>query len=324
MSYYTERGIFIKQEGTWGTQATPASTDVINYLLSYEATSAENRADEFVIGGARDTRSRAWLQREVTGALEYQPITGRIFYYALGKAAGGSIPAYGEAASIPCTITPDSVVPGLTIWREIRQPEEWVQTWGNKIDRLELVIEQGEDITCSVDLPAKDMDNAVQTWMTPDIDFTLFPMAFHNCSVKYINPGGTLTVDHLRSCRIEIRNNLEARFSAGAQAITCIELKEAGLEVTGRLVVDYPFSTFQTYILGRNEGTLTVEIGTTANGTMTIALNNIIFEEFPDAITGLDAMEMDLSFIARKPSGGDVITVVVNHPTVATLGGLEY
>lgn len=322
MSYYTERGVFIKKESSWGTQTAPASTDVVNYLLSYEATSAERRADEFVIGGARDTRSRAWLQREVTGALEFQPITGRIFYYALGKAEGGGVG--DESASIPCTITPNSVVPGLTIWREIRSPEEWVETWGNKIDRLELTIEQGEDVTCSCDLAAKNMANADKTWMTPDIDFSLYPLAFHNCTVKYINPDGTLTVDHLRSGRIEIRNNLDARFSAGSGTFTPIEIREGGLEVTGRLVVDYPFSTFHTYILGRNEGTLEVTIGSTDNGTMTITINNIIFEEFPDAISGLDAMELDLPFVARKPTGGDVIKVVINHPTAATLGELEY
>jgi hypothetical protein len=322
MSYYTDRAVFVKKEGTWGTQATPTSNDVINYLLGYEMTSAERRAEEFVIGGSRDSRSRTWLQREVSGLLDFQPVSGRIFYYVLGKALGGGNTS-GESASLPCTITPGSVVPGLTIWREIRSPNEYLRAYGNKIDRLELVIEQGEDVTCSCDLVGKDVSNTSFSWMDPNIDWNKDPLAFYNCTVKYINPGGTLTVDHLRSCRTEIRNNLEARFSAGSGTFSCIEIREGGLEVAGRLVIDYPLDTFASYILGRNEGTLTITLGN-SYGTMTITLNNIIFEELPDAIRGLDAMEMDLPFVARKPSGDNIIKVVLDYPGVNTLGDLKF
>lgn len=323
MSYYTERGVFFKEEGTWGTEATPTSTDVINYLTDYEAEIMDVKEEAFVIGGSRDTRKRAWLQREVTGALEFEPLSGKMFYFALGKAVGSN-GTLGLASSLPATITPTTVVPGITIWREARDPEEWINTWGNKTDRLELTVEQSAGVIMSVDLAAKDGDASDQSWMTPAIAFTLDPLSFADSKVVYTGPGGASTLDHLRLFSVEIRNNLDARFSAGAGTFVCQEIREQGLEVGGRLVVDYPFGTFATDILARQEGTIVATIGNAQNGSMVITLSNVTFESYPDAITGLDIMELDLSWTARKPTDGSAIEVVVNHPTATLLSSCEF
>lgn len=323
MSYYTERGVFFKIEGTWGTEATPTSTDVINYLMDYEAEISDQKEEAFVIGGGRDSRKRAWLQREVVGALEFEPLTGRMFYFALGDAAGENSSS-GATSSLPCTITPGTVVPGITIWREARDPEEWICTYGNKIDRFEFTIEQSGGVMMAVDLVGKNGNNTDHTWMTPDIAFSLDPLSFYHSEVVYTGPYGNTTLDHLRSFVVEGRNNLEARFSAGAGTFIASEIREQGFEVGGRLVIDYPFSTFATDILARDEGTIVATVGNSQNGTMVITLCNVTFESYPDAISGLDIMELDLAFTARKPTGGYAMTVTVDHPSITTLDGLDF
>ena len=323
MSYYTERGVFIKVEGTWGVEATPTTADVVNYLMDYEAEITENKEEEFVIGGSRDSVKRVWLQREVAGALEFEPVSARAFYLALGGVLGGGVS--GEGASLPCTITPTSILPGITLQREIRYPEEWLTTYGNKVDRLELTIENETGAMIAIDFAGKDGNNTDHTWMTPDIDFTLEPLTFYNSKVVRTGPGGAATLDHLRSFSIECRNDLEARFSPGAGTFVAQEIREKGLEVSGRMVIDYPFNTFATDILNRTESTITVTLGNADNGTMVITLNNVTFEGFPDAISGLDVMELDLTWMARKPSPTEyAIQVVYNNPNGGVLSDYKY
>jgi len=312
-------------ETNWAVATSPASTDVIDYLRGFELTSTENKEEDFIIGGGRAVRGRRWLNREVSGALDFEPCSGRMFYAALGSIAGAG--GTGESTTLPCTIGMETVLPSFTIKREIRYPGEAIQSSGLKIDRLEMNIDEGGPVVITCDLAGQSYSIPIYTTLTPDIDFSATPYGYQHSSIDIImNSGATTNVDHMRNFRLEIRNNLEAIFSPGKGSLGCTHLKERGLEITGRMLFDYPFATFATDILGRTENTLKVTLAGATQGTVVLTISDVAFEGFPDAIRGMDMMQLDLPFVARQPSStGSIITITQGSISGATvLSDLAY
>jgi len=322
LSYYTERWILIGEEGTWGTWKTPDTFPT--YLLSWDATTTEHRAEEEVIGGDRDSRSRVWLHREVVARWEEQLVSSKVFYLALGSHSTGD-----TASPYRHTISPASTVPSLSIYRGLTPTYTGESAtlslgyMGMKVDTCELNFEAGEDVTVELNFAGKD--TTIPTALgKPDIDFSIEPFTYSHCSVDVITPNGTVNVSHLRRGNITIDNNLEAKVTSGSGSYKPVEIRERGLRVSGRLVVFAPLGTLSSVILNRNECTLKVYmIGDDANmGTIEITVNNIVFDELSDELRGLEQVEMELPFSAKPSTGGDVIQIV--HTTAYSWNNMPW
>jgi len=299
MSYYTERYLKWGREGTWGVEVTTPE-NYFNYLLRTEATTTENKAEEAIICGGRDLRSRCWLHREVVGVYEFQPITGRIFEFILGSVSPDT-----TVSPYKHTIDPSTVVPSMTLERMIRSPEEGMRYIGVKIDTAELTIEQQEDVTMVVNWAGKDAKQTVPTWKAPPIDFAIEPYSFYHATMQY----GTIKMENVTRFIITINNNLTPRYSASEGEYTCVEIREGALEVTGRMSVGKDISRYVDDLLSRGGENCTIKLAKTGH-TIEIRLNDISFDEYADVLTGIEPYEVEFPFVARRTTTGPAIRVI--------------
>jgi len=288
---YTERYVLVGRETAgWGNTVDPANT--INYLLRWEATTAENKIEEPVIGGGRDLKGRVWTTEEVTGVLEQQVVTGALFQYVLGTIANVTVsPAVH-------TLTPDTVVPAFTAIRAIRSPTEFIQYVGCKVDSAELTCEAGEDVTAVFNFVAQSASTIADTWSAPGVDVTIDAYAFSDGEVLY---GGD-TLSDVQRIVVSFNNNIEARYAVGGtvgNAYGPQELREGAFEVSGRILLGSAMSSLANVVFGRGSGATIVLNLTKTGNTMQINLNNCVFGEFPEAVTGLEPYEVELPFTAR-------------------------
>jgi len=299
MSYYTERYLKWGKEDKWGEEVTTPE-DYFNYLLRTEATTTENKAEEAVICGGRDLRSRCWLHREVVGVYEFQPITGRIFEFILGSVSPNvTVQPYRH------TIDPSTIVPSMTLERVIRQPLEGMKYIGVKIDTAELTIEQQEDVTMVCNWAGKNAKQTSPGWTIPTIDFAIEPYSFYHATMQY----GTITMENVTRCIITINNNLTPRYSASEGEYTCVEIREGALEVTGRISVGKDIRIYVEDLLSRGGENCTIKLAKTGH-TMEIRLNDISFDEYADVLTGIEPYEVEFPFVARRTATGPAIRVV--------------
>ena len=141
MSYYTDRWVLFKEEGTFGTYATPNT--FMNYMLAWDVTTSENLIEEELIAGARDWKSRAWTEEEIAGRFEFQPVSAKMFYFVLGS--------FSNTVGTAHTMKPHSTIPSLSFYRGL-YPDASSNTvsigyYGVKIDTAEIRLEVGEDVT---------------------------------------------------------------------------------------------------------------------------------------------------------------------------------
>jgi len=288
---YTERYVLVgKETAGWGNSVDPANT--INYLLRWEATTAENKIEEPVIGGGRDLKGRVWTTEEVTGVLEQQLVTGALFQYVLGTIADTT------ASPAVHTLTPDTVVPAFTAIRAIRGPTEFIQYVGCKVDSAELTCEAGEDVTAVFNFVAQSATTIADSWGAPGVDVTLDAYGYYQGEITY---GGNTLADVQRIV-ITFNNNLEARYAVGGTVGSAYgpqEIREGAFEVSGRVLLGSAVGSLANQVFGRGAGVTIVVTLTKTLNTMEITLNNCVFGEFPESMAGLEPFEVELPFTAR-------------------------
>ena len=315
MSEYTERAVRFGHEASWGTYGT--NFDNVEYCLTFDATTTEEKIEEDLVSSSRQARSRAWAQRSVVGSWESNIMSPRLLYYALGSVST-------DAAS-PYTINfqGDLALPSFSIERTLRGQSDTfsVGYYGCKVDRYELLVEAEQDITQTVDWIGKNNQENSYTWSTIAASgtFTSDPFTYLNACFTY--DGNTLRVNRVR---IEINNNLTPRYGAYCTGNdpTPFELREGAQIITGEFTIDEDISDYAIdRARARSEGTIIVIIGATDRGTMTMTMNKVTIDEFPDTIRGKDVYEIAFPFTARAtgPSAYDAFSATYVNATAGTV-----
>jgi hypothetical protein len=234
------------------------------------------------------------------------PASAKIFEYCLGSHNPAN-------ATSPFTIGIGSTLPSMSIYRGL-SPGATGESgtismgyYGMKVDTWELTLERGEVVSLEINFAGKGATQPTAI-AKPSVSTTVPVFSFYHGEVVY----GVTTLAYLNRLVLSGNNNLEARLSAGSLTYRPVKLREGERELTGRMVVDSPLSTFATDVLARGEATITVSLkgSTPDQGTMTFTVKNIALDELPDAITGLDAIEAEIPFSARGVTGYDMIQIV--------------
>jgi len=318
MSEYTERFVRFGKESSWGSY--PSTWENIDWVLAFDATSTEHMIEEDIATVSRQARSRVFVQREVVGSLEVNPLSPKLLYYALGSATSDDTSPY------TITITGAGELPSFSIERGLKGASGTFYTgyMGCKIDRLELTVEQGEDVVISVDFAAKDNTFPTYTWsnVVPSGVFTALPFSYLDGELVW----GSSTLRLIR-VRLEINNNLEARYASrkiGSDP-TPVEIREGPQVITGEFIVDKDVEDFAKDVLrARTEGTLTLKIGNDTRGTMEITCNRVALREFSDTVRGREPYEVGFPFVARcsGPSAYDAIEITYYNTIAGTIHDL--
>jgi len=304
VSEYIDRYVLFKGEGTWGTWNAPDTFP--NYLLEFEGTTTEERDDQPIIAGAPDLKARTFQEEGVVARMLMQVVSSKIFEYCLGSHA------VANTAS-PFTIGIGSTLPSMSIYRGL-QPGASGETgtisvgyYGMKVDTWELTLEKGEDVVLELNFAGKGC-TVPSAMAKPSVSVTIPTFGFYHGEVVY----GPTTLAYLNRIALSGNNNLDARLSAGSLTFRPVKLREGERQLTGRMSIDSPLSTFATDVLARGESSIIVYLrGSTANqGTLTFTIRNIALDEYPDPIRGLDAIEAEIPFSARGSVGYDMIQLV--------------
>lgn len=322
MSEYTERFVRLGEEDVaWGTYATVFQG--VNWAKGFDATTIEERIEEDIIAASRQARSRVFVQKETAGSFEMDPISPKMFYYALGSITTDATSPY------TLDIVGDLALPGFTIERGLRGTSTiYAGYYGCKVDRLELTIEQQADVVMNIDWAAKgNTFPTAYTWGTvAPSEFSKDPWSYHETCFKMNG-----TAYRFNRFRLEINNNLEARYAAECTAETNklpFELREGLQAVSGEFVVDESVNTFYDIVDARSEGTINVIIGTSAaagtKGSIDITMVGVALEQYEDSLRGREPYEVTFPFTARAsaPNAYDAITVQHQNAYAGTVGDL--
>lgn len=319
MSEYTERAVRFGPESSWGTYGT--NFKVVEYCLSFDATTTEEKIEEDLVSVSRQARSRAWAQRSVVGSWESNIMTPKLLYYALGSVS--------TDAATPYTIDfqGDLALPSFTIERSLRGQSDTfhVGYFGCKVDRYELLVEAEQDVTQTIDWIGKNnQENTGYDWSTiaPSGTFTYDPFTYLNACFKY--DGNTLRITR---ARIEINNNLTPRYASYCTGNdpTPFELREGAQVITGDFTIDQNISDYAIdRARARSEGTIVITIGATGRGTLDITMNKVTIDEFPDTLRGKDIYEVAFPFTARAtgPSAYDALSATYVNSTCGTINDM--
>jgi len=311
---YVERYVKIGEESTWGQAAS--NLDAVMYPLSFDARVTENRTDEDIIAPSRQARARQYTTRDVALTLEWNPLGPRMWYAALGSATED------ETSPYSIDITGSASLPSLTVERGLYSANDTsiIQYVGAKVDRLELTIENGEDISMSADMIAKNTINVNDTFSNREPSFSLtsssFPLTYSNACLIW---GGTTL--ELYRVRAEVNNNLIPRFAGVCTSgdNTIQSLQEGGQYVLGEFRIMENLETYFDAVTDHTQGTITIKYGNASLGTVTVAMNNVGLDEFADSFRGREDYEVDIPFVAMPTAinAYDAITVTYE----GTLGG---
>jgi hypothetical protein len=317
MSYYTDRWVKFKKETAWGTWNAPDT--IVNYLMDWSATTTENKEEENIIAGARDFKKRVWLEEGVVGKWTQELVTGKMFEFILGT--------YTTAAPTtgPFTYSVISTIPSMSIFRGV-YPDETNSTfavgyYGMKVDSADLTIESKGPVNLEISFAGRGSTIPIPPLTglgrsTPDM--TQVAYAFHNSSISLISPGPNTTwLDNVSKFVMTMNNNLEARYSAGANSYRAVELREGALEISGRITLGGDLTTMSSIVTSRQDCTLILNL-IKNGGTIVATLKNVSFDEMPDELKGLDVVELEFPFVARPSSGSDALVVVETSGTAFT------
>jgi len=222
--------------------------------------------------------------------------------------------AHDTASPYTHTFVPDTVVPSFSLLRAIRTPEEFIKYLGCKVDSAEITCEAGEDVTAVYNFVAKSSTfNTTETWAAPGVDVTVNPFAYYQGEITW---GGT-TLQDVQRVVVNISNNLEARYAVGGTLTPTYgaqEIREGALEVSGRVLLGKDVGTISSDLFTRADAKTIIVTLTKTDCTMTITMNNCVFGEYPDAISGADIYEVEVPFTARALGTADAQRAVnVEH-----------
>jgi len=238
--------------------------------------------ERFTFGGTRDKKLYALTRIRPEVTVEYQVIGGNFFYYAMGKYS--TIPPETNN-----TITVGSTLPLISI--KIDVDGDKVAVKDGKIDSMEITFEEGSPAVVEYTVLGKNWDTTTSV-TAYTVDWDKAPLTMDKVTI-------TLNDTTVQASRIAVRiaNNLDPRYFADTLPV---ELRETGLEVTGRIRI----SEYEVL----NDGTLKID-----TEFFTMTLPNIKFTELPPRVTGFDVPEAELAFTAYPAKEKDVLQVVTKN-----------
>jgi len=260
--------------------------EIVNEVLSFDATSTATMIEEPVIGGAKDLLARAAGPKEFSGRLEAELLSARPFYLALGAVTP-------SATQSPFTIKVGDTLQIFTLKTENEYGQK-ISFNTCRVESLRISCEVGEDVTYELSWRARGKASEGPTG-TPSI---VEPLVYHGGEVKFKGQ----VVSKVQSCEIEISNELTDILEIGEQEP--IAMVEGPLRVSGRFVVNT-----DAYDIGE-KGSLVLKLIGPEVGTVTVILPDIEISEEGFALDPVDPTSFEYPFTAKAKKGKDIMRVI--------------
>ena len=299
MVYVVDRWVKFKEETSHGTWVTPDTFP--NYILDWDSTEEERRSEEELIAGERDQISRVFTSEGVVARMTQQLVSSKPFYLVLGSHTSP------DTASPYSTISPASTLPSLSFYRGLLASDGSTISlgyYGMKVDTAELVIEAEEDITFELNFAG--VGATVPTAIAKPTLQELPAFSYHNCSITV---GGTF-YSGWRRLSLSLDNKLSAIYAANL-GYRPEAIREGGLEVSGRITVHSDLDKWESIVRSRSEYPMTISMIMTGK-TIEIRLSKVAFGEYGEALRGLEGVEPEIPFRARRTGTTPAITVYEN------------
>lgn len=254
------------------------SGGTIDFVTRVEFSKRVEYYSDFVLGGTRD-RTVYGLTRitpQVTVAYNVNGL--KFLQYVMGSISGSTIMI---ASTIPFS------------FYNVSTPEGTVSVSDAKVDTWELTIEEGSPIRAEFTAIARSIGASPASPYTPDFN-----------SPPKMPSDATLTINGVANTlwnrlTVRIDNGIEPLFKTSTLPV---ELRETGLEVTGRLRAPL----FREWA---SEGSVNIIIG----GVGTIVMPSVKFTEVPPRVSGFDLPETEISFRAYPTATADAIRVFLTN-----------
>jgi len=279
-----------------------------NYLKSFNVSIRENIDKAGVISGSRDQARIAVLGEETEVEFEHELMSPYPLYFALGSISPSPTP--------PFSISVGSTLPTMTFARYLEPVEtgeqKLLRVWGAKVDSMEFNVEANGlaniSATCYGNRATIDTSGTI----TASIDYTKDPVYFNDFTIKV----DTQSIDEISRISFTVNNNLERKYAISTSAgygAYCIP--EGFLEIEGRLELGGKALGMLEKVLNRTAGhTIELIIAKTHGGevTSTITLPNVMFNEYPEKIEGIEPYSIEIPFQAIPSSSQPAIKIVTN------------
>ena len=263
-------GFSVPASGVWST---------IDFPTNAEYTERKEYYEDFVLGGSRDKRvfGVTEISNEINVSYDLNGL--KFIENVLGTINASSI----------STITADVPVNDYYTLTE----EGTLCIKGAKVNTWELVIETGEPVTAEFNAIGTLTDVSASQAFTPN--FSVVPLKHCDCSLSVDS-----TINSLWTrINLEIDNAIEPIYK------TCtvpVDLREAGLEVTGALRAPEFYQLVA-------EGSMEVRLGTVG----TIVMPNVQFQEESNRVEGFDLPETEISFTAYPTASTNAVWVKLGN-----------
>jgi len=256
-------------------------TQAITYPLRRDFSMAEGWTEEEIIVPERDVVSRFRLAKEITGTIEYQPLSAKIFRYILGGEATTQVGTYiGKI-----TWTPASTLKKFDTQVKIGSLISVYSAC--YVDSAEFRFEIGEDVVATIDcFPTTRISG---TEITPTYYFKYSPMLYEKAKI---------TIDtaeyELASFTLSIGNSLERILKLGQRLPYKIIPRRC--EVTGEFTLREidDISAILTKIEAGSKIDVVIDLVGGQKGPagedlpIKITLNDGVIPEYRDALAGLE------------------------------------
>lgn len=305
-SDYTQRTV---KFGIVDGATLPPTTDLtltVNYLRSCEITVRENIDKQPIIGGSRESARVSVLGEEPDVRMEMDAMSFYPFYLALGNITG-TVPPY--------TITTSATVPFVAIGRHLLPTESGEQpllrVWGAKVDSLDLTIGAGEIATYEINFKGKGATITGET-ISSTIDYSIQPIHFSDVDV--IVDGTTLP--EVERVNLSVKNDIDRKLSVStAVGYRAYAMRESALSLEGRITVGaFALSMLDKVLQRASQHTVQIVVNKTHEGTVTgtITLPNVMFNEYPDRLEGIEPYSVEIPFNAIPSTTLPAIIVTSN------------
>jgi len=258
--------------------------ETIHFDFATRADFSERKEyfSDFVLGGGRDLKAYGLTRITPTLTMTYDVNGLNFLKFVLGHSD------YTRDTVNPSTLTPKGTIGTLDV--RVTVESENMSIHNGKVNTWEITVEEGNPVRAEVNIIGKSIGTEAANTYNPD--FSDMPLMPYEVT---ISTGGS-ELDFTRF-NIRISNALQAIFKTSSIPV---EIREAGLDVTGRIRANN-FSNWAT------EGPWTISFGTIG----TIILHQVKFMEIPPRVTGFDLPETEINWTAYPTASTCAITAKI-------------
>ena len=171
-----------------------------------------------------------------------------------------------------------------------------------KVDSWELTAEAEEDITLEMNLAG--IGTTVPSAIAKPSISNLDVFTFHEVE---LNIQDTVYSSFNRLV-LSGNNNLEAKYAANL-SYRPLAIREGGVEISGRITVFGDLDTWNSLVTSRSEYDCTISLKKSGK-TISIQLNNVAFGEYGEPIRGIDEIDVEIPFRARRVGDTPSIKII--------------